>query len=67
MPYSPPEGRFPGWLNWSSLVIAIGLISSVNWIVIGMAVIWVPIVSVRLYREQETRIDMSASVEETVG
>jgi uncharacterized membrane protein YhaH (DUF805 family) len=41
----------PGWLAWISLVIAVGLISPINYIVIAMAVIWVAVVSIRLYRE----------------
>jgi hypothetical protein len=34
-------------------VIAIGLISPVNWIVIGLAAIWIPVVGVVLYRQNK--------------
>jgi hypothetical protein len=41
---------FPTWLGWASVVFAIGLLTPLNYIFEGLALIWVVVVSIRLYR-----------------
>lgn len=55
------EKRFPRWLTWASAVTALGLVSPVNYIFIALAIIWVPVVAVILYRSERT----AASTEPT--
>lgn len=43
---------FPRWLTWASGVIAVGLLSPVNYIVLSLVVLWVPVVGIILYRGQ---------------
>jgi hypothetical protein len=38
--------------RWIGLLIALGLISPIGYVVIGLAVIWVGVVSIQLYRRQ---------------
>ena len=57
------SGSQPGWLTWSSLVLAVGLLSPVNWVVIGLVVVWVPVVAIRLYREDGARVSVTAAAE----
>jgi hypothetical protein len=61
------SGELPRWLAWSSLVMAVGLISPVNWLVVGLVVIWIPVVSVRQYRRNAAQLGPGAYVEEKVG
>lgn len=41
---------FSRWLIWSSGAIAVGLLSPVNYIVLGLLLLWVPLVAVLLFR-----------------
>ena len=41
---------YPRWLTWSSLVLAVGLLSPVNWVLFFLAYVWIAVVSVLLYR-----------------
>jgi hypothetical protein len=40
---------FPGWFNWVSVIVAVGLFSPFAYLFLLPAVIWVIVVSVRLY------------------
>ncbi|MGA0058688.1 MAG: hypothetical protein ACO3RU_03780, partial [Planctomycetota bacterium] len=40
----------PAWFSWVSAVLAIGLASPLGWIFIAVAVLWVAVVGVVLYR-----------------
>jgi hypothetical protein len=42
-------GVFARWLAWVSAVIAVGLLTPVNYIFIGIALLWVLVVSILLY------------------
>lgn len=41
---------FPTWLGWASVIFAVGLLTPLNYIFEGLALIWMVIVSIRLYR-----------------
>lgn len=41
---------FPTWLGWASVVFAVGLLTPLNYIFEGLALIWMIVVSIRLYR-----------------
>jgi hypothetical protein len=45
------EGSQPRWLGITSVLIGIGLISPINSVLLALGIVWVPVVSVRLYRE----------------
>jgi hypothetical protein len=50
------------WPGWLSLVIALGLVSPVNWAVMAVGVIWVAVVSVDQYRNptEDSPVDVTA-------
>ncbi|MFQ5968719.1 MAG: hypothetical protein ACE5MI_14135 [Acidimicrobiia bacterium] len=41
--------RFPVWLVWASAVVAVGMLSPVSFIFVGLAIPWVLVVSIMLY------------------
>jgi hypothetical protein len=53
------DADFPRWLTRSSGVIAVGLLSPVNYIVLGLLLVWVPYVAAVLFRR--ARHEESAS------
>ncbi|MFB3049261.1 MAG: hypothetical protein ACE1Z9_03820 [Acidimicrobiia bacterium] len=44
-------GVFPAWLAWVSVVLAVGLLTPLNYIFMGFALLWVLIVSILLFRQ----------------
>ncbi|MGB8362555.1 MAG: hypothetical protein WCE80_14250 [Acidimicrobiia bacterium] len=44
------DAKTPAWLAWVNLVLALGLVSPVNWAVIALGILWLPVVSVSMYR-----------------
>jgi len=55
------DEKTPAWLAWANLVLALGLVSPVNWAVIALGILWVPVVSVSMYRR--ARVDPIAAPE----
>ena len=47
-------GVFPAWLAWVSVVLAVGLLTPLNYIFMGFALLWVLIVSILLFRQNES-------------
>ncbi len=43
-------GMFPAWFGWVSALVAFGLLTPIAYIVLGLAVIWMIVVSIWLYR-----------------
>ena len=41
---------FPTWLGWASVIFAVGLLTPLNYIFEGLALIWIVVVSINLYR-----------------
>ncbi len=41
---------FPRWLGWTSVVFGIGLLTPLHFIFEGLAIIWIVVVSILLYR-----------------
>ena len=48
------------WAGWTSVVIALGLISPYAWIVIATALVWVPLVGVSIYRNQANERELAS-------
>lgn len=44
------DEKIPTWLAWVNLILALGLVSPVNWAVIALGILWLPMVSVSMYR-----------------
>ena len=42
----------PTWLNWASALLVVGMLSPYNWAIGGLALPWIAIVSVLIYRRQ---------------
>lgn len=42
-------GAFARWLTWASAVLAVGLLTPINWIFIAFALLWILVVAVLLY------------------
>lgn len=60
------DEKTPAWLAWTNLVLALGLVSPVNWAVIALGILWLPVVSVSMYRR--ARADVAVAPEtELVG
>ncbi len=43
-------GVFPTWFGWASVLIALGLLTPVAYVVLALALLWLLVVSVWLYR-----------------
>jgi hypothetical protein len=41
---------YPAWFGWASVLIAIGLVSPIGYFVLAFTLLWVPGVSISLYR-----------------
>ena len=46
------SGRSPAWATWSTLALAAALLSPYAWAVVAVVVIWVPFVSLAIYRNE---------------
>lgn len=44
---------FPSWFGWSSVLIAIGLVSPIGYFVLALVLLWLAGVSIALYRQRE--------------
>jgi hypothetical protein len=42
------KGAFPAWFGWVSAIIAVGLVSPISYIVIGLGIAWIVVVSIWL-------------------
>lgn len=40
----------PRWLGWTSGIVAVGLLSPINYLVMGLVLVWTPTVGVLLFR-----------------
>ena len=47
-------GLFPAWFGWASLVIAFGLLTPFAYAVLGLAILWLLVVSIWLYMKGTT-------------
>lgn len=47
------HGLFPRWLAWVTAIVAVGLLTPLNYIFLGVAALWILGVSIDLYRSQE--------------
>lgn len=45
----------PRWLGWTSGIVAVGLLSPINYLVVGLVLVWTPTVGVLLYRSGSGR------------
>jgi hypothetical protein len=43
---------FPSWFGWSSVLIAIGLVSPIGYFVLALVLLWLAGVSITLYRQR---------------
>ncbi len=48
---------FPTWFGWLTAIIAIGLVSPVNYIFIAFAFLWIAVVGIWLYVRQRSPAD----------
>ena len=47
-------GLFPAWFGWASLVIAFGLLTPFAYAVLGLAILWLLVISIWLYMKGTT-------------
>jgi hypothetical protein len=47
--------RMPRWAAWTSVVLAVALLSPYAWVVLAVVLLWVPAVGVAIYREDTTK------------
>jgi hypothetical protein len=40
---------FPDWFGWTSVLMAIGLVTPINWLIEGLSLIWIALVSIWLF------------------
>jgi hypothetical protein len=48
-------GMFPRWLGWASALIALGLLTPIAYAVLALALLWLLVVSIWLYRGGSSR------------
>lgn len=53
------SGIFPAWAGWLSLLIALGLLSPVGYIVIGLGPVWLLFVSFWMFAQKDAAMDMT--------
>lgn len=51
------RGRLPAWLIWGSGALTIGLISPVNYVAIGLVLVWIPVTGIALDRTSELHME----------
>lgn len=49
------------WIGWSSVGIGLGLLSPYAWVVLALALIWIPIAGLWMYREQSDSVPVKVS------
>jgi hypothetical protein len=54
---------YPRWLTVVSGITALGLISPVNYLFLAVAVLWVPVVGVVIYRRERAAIEAAVDIE----
>lgn len=54
-------GLVPSWAGWSSVALAVALISPYSWIVVALVIVWVPATGIWLYRQGSPKTEQLAS------
>lgn len=60
-------GMFRPWIAWLTIVIAVGLFTPFNWIVLGFAIVWMLAVSWWLYRLEQTAAQVAGPGRKRAG